>query len=470
MAKTVQRFDEIECPKCGTAIPVSETLRHQLTEHIREELEEKVGQREKDILLKEKELKDKEKRLGEDEKDVEKRVQKEVNVALEKEKAQFSIREQQIKKRETEITAEKEAIEKRVREEVGQERIKIEVQAKKRATEELSIELKDKDTQIKEQEAALKISRETELTARKREREAEDKIKNADLEVEKKLAAERGTLEVEISKRYSEEYSLKEREGQKKISDLLRQLDEAKIKAEQGSQQMQGEVQELDLEEALREAFPQDLIEPVGKGVRGADVRQKVRTSAGKIAGVILWETKRTKSWSDGWLGKLKDDLRAEAANIPVILSAVLPEEASSGFGQKDGVWICKPSIAIPIAFAFRRQLLEVALVNSQAENRGTLADSLYDYVISHEFRQQIESMVETHREMKEQVTRERISYERSWKARESQIDRMLTGTARIAGSIQGRLGDAAFGPVKGLELPEGESVADVEPEMEQDK
>ncbi len=236
----------------------------------------------------------------------------------------------------------------------------------------------------------------------------------------------------------------------------MRQLEEAKIRAEQGSQQMQGEVQELDLEEALREAFPQDVIEPVEKGVRGADLRQRVQSSSGRLAGVILWESKRTKNWSDGWLTKLKDDLRAEAANIPIIVSAVLPEEAKSGLGQKDGVWVCKPGMAIAVAHAFRRQLLEVALANAQAQSRGTLADSLYDYVTSHEFRQQIESMVEVYREMKDQIARERIAYEKSWKIREGQVDRMFIGTARVVGSIQGKLGSTAFGPVKGLELLEG--------------
>ena len=181
-----------------------------------------------------------------------------------------------------------------------------------------------------------------------------------------------------------------------------------------------------------------------------------MQSGTGRVAGVILWESKRTKNWSDTWLGKLKDDLRAEAANIPIIVSAVLPEEAKSGFGQKEGVWVCKPGMAIAVAHAFRRQLLEIAVANAQSESRGTLADALYDYVTSHEFRQQIESMVEVYREMKEQISKERIAYEKSWKLREEQINRMFIGTARVVGSIQGKLGSVAFGPVKGLELLEG--------------
>jgi hypothetical protein len=328
----------VECPKCGEPYEITEALRESIAEKAKAEVLADVTKREKELAGREAEVASEKARF-------------------EKLKASESARVQQ------EVTKR-----------VGEERAKLVAEAKKQAEDSLRLELKDKEEQIKEKDAALKTAQTAELAARKREREAEDKIKNADLEVEKRLAKERGNLEVDISKRYSDEYSLKERENQKKISDLVRQLEEAKIRAEQGSQQMQGEVQELDLEEALHEAFPQDAIEAVEKGVRGADLRQRVQSNSGRTAGVILWESKRTKNWSDGWLGKLKDDLRAEAANIPIIVSAVLPEEAKSGFGQKDGVWICKPAMAIVVAHAFRRQLLEVALANAQAESRGTLA------------------------------------------------------------------------------------------------
>lgn len=410
----------IECPHCGESYEVTEALREAIAEKAKAEVLADVARREKELSS------------------------REALIAQE--------REEMVKLK----ASEAERVKKEVSKLMQEERAKVIADAKRQAEEELRIELKDKDEQIKEKDAALKTAQEAELVARRREREAEEKIKNADLELEKRLSKELGDREMEISKRYSEEYSLKERESQKKLNDLARQLEEAKIKAEQGSQQMQGEVQELDLEEALREAFPQDVIEPVEKGHRGADIRQRVLSSSGRIAGVILWESKRTKAWSDGWLGKLKDDLRAEAANIPVIVSAVLPEEATAGFGQKENVWICKPTLAIALAHALRRQLIEVALANAQSQSRETLADSLYDYVISHEFRQQIESMVEVYREMKEQISRERIAYEKQWKVREGQIDRMFIGTARVVGSIQGKLGNTAFGPVKGLELLEG--------------
>jgi hypothetical protein len=401
--------DEIECPKCGELIPVTEALENQLSERIRKDFENKNSEREKELEEKEKLVIAKEKSINE-----------QVNQKLELEKG------------------------------------KLEKEATKKAEEKVQVELRDKDEQLKEKDQALREAQQAQLNALKKEREADEKIKNVDLEVEKRLKAGKDKLEDDISKRYADTYNLKDQEKQKKIDDLAKQLDDAKRRLEQGSQQLQGEVQELDLENSLKETFPQDIIEPIGKGVKGADVRQKVKSSSGKICGVILWESKRAQNWGKDWISKLKENQRAEAAHIPVIVSTVLPDEASSGFGQKDGVWICKPSLAISLSQVLRRQLLEVALVNAQSEKQGTLAETLYEYVTSHAFRQQVESMVETYKEMKEQVTKERVAFEKSWKMRDAQIDKIFIGTANIVGSIQGKLGNNAFGPVKGLELLEG--------------
>jgi hypothetical protein len=400
--------NEIECPKCGELIPVTEALESQLTDRIRKDVESE-------------------------------------NLAIKK-----SL-EEKIKL----VTAREKSVEDQVSKRLELEKGKLEKEATKRAEEKLQVELKDKDEQIKEKDHALKEAQQAQLSALKKEREAEEKIKNVDIEVEKRLKIGKDKLEDDISKRYADNYNLKDQEKQKKIDDLAKQLDDAKRRLELGSQQLQGEVQELDLEANLREAFPQDIIEPVGKGVRGADVRQKVRSNSGKVCGVILWESKRVQNWGKDWIPKLKENQRAEAAHIPVIVSAVLPDEAISGFGQKDGVWICKPSLAINISQVLRRQLLEVALVSAQAEKQGTLAETLYGYVTSHEFRQQVESMIETYTEMKGQVTRERVAFEKSWKVRDAQIEKIFMGTANIVGSIQGKLGNNAFGPVKGLELLE---------------
>lgn len=285
-------------------------------------------------------------------------------------------------------------------------------------------------------------------------RELKEKDENREIELERKLTEEREKLKEELGKRYTDEYRLKELEKDKKISDMERLVEELKRKAQQGSMQTQGEVLELDLEQALIMAFPTDDIQPVEKGVKGADIRHVVKTSHGNICGVILWETKRTKAWSDEWIVKLNDDLRAAKAHVPVIVSTVLPKEAESGMGVKDGVWIVSFTLFIPLARILREKLTEVAKEKFYAQNKGGKADQLYGYVTSHEFRQQIEAMLEVYSSMKEQVDRERRAYEKLWSQRTMQIERIFQSTAHIVGSMQGVVG-SSMSQIKGLELLE---------------
>ena len=228
-------------------------------------------------------------------------------------------------------------------------------------------------------------------------------------------------------------------------------------KAQQGSQQTQGEVMELDLEELLADAFSNDEILPVGKGVRGADIKQVVRSPKGYICGVILWEIKRTKAWSDGWVTKLKEDLRAEKANVPVIVSIETPKEAESGMGVKDGVWVVKYPLVLALGSLLRKSLLDVGYEKAVSLNRGKKADILYEYVTGHEFRQQVEALAESYHEMQEQLEKERIAMQRQWKAREMHIRKMIGATAEMYGSMQGLVG-SSMPQVKGLEMMELES------------
>jgi hypothetical protein len=258
-------------------------------------------------------------------------------------------------------------------------------------------------------------------------------------------------LEKKTSQEESEKFHLKEKEYSQQIESLKKLLEDAQRKASQGSQQLQGEVQELDFEEGLKSAFPHDIIAPVEKGVRGADLSQTVKTPLGNVCGIILWESKRTKQWSDEWILKLKDDMRNSKANIPVIISTVLPKELSN-FGLKDGVWVSKYEYALPLAELLRKGLIDVARERYLAQNRGTKAEDIYSYIISDEFKQQIESIVEVYTSMQKQITDEKKAFERIWKAREAQVSRILTSTARIVGSIQGTSGTTL--PIKGLDLP----------------
>ncbi len=325
-------------------------------------------------------------------------------------------------------------------------------EAKKQAEEGISLELKDLRFALKDKEEKLETAQNAELALRKRERELEDRAKNIELETARKISAERTRVEEEISRRLGDSYRMREAEKEKKISDMMRQIEELKRKAEQGSQQTQGEVQELDLENVLRRTFPTDTIEPIGKGVKGADVRQTVRTSSGNVCGVLLWESKNTKQWSDEWLMKLKDDLRAEKANIPIIVSKALPSEAEHGIGWKHGVWVCTPALAAAFAEVMRQRLIEIARAQFISQNRAGKGEELYEYITSHEFRQQVEAIIEVYGGMNEQILKERAAFEKQWRMREAQAHKLLKSTAGMIGGMQGRIGPS-MPHIKGLDL-----------------
>lgn len=207
--------------------------------------------------------------------------------------------------------------------------------------------------------------------------------------------------------------------------------------------QTQGEVAELDLEETLRKLFPTDEILEVKKGELGGDVRQTVRTVKGTECGIILWERKRTKVWTEGWVGKLKEDIHRDAASLGAIVTEVLPKDFKKQIGEKSGVWITTSDFVEPLAMLLRKILYDVAKEKSVKLNRQTKAEEVYDFATSHEFVQQVERMVEIYSEMNEQISKERASAERQWKQREMQVNRLLTGVAGIYGSIQGIAGSA---------------------------
>lgn len=359
-----------------------------------------------------------------------------------------------------------EALRKQVEQEVGQSlskkhekeiadlRLKIQEETKKKLVEEYTFKQKELSQELEEKNKKLEAFREQELQLRKEKRALEEREKELALEVEKRIDEERKNVHEKAFKQASEEHRLKDLEKEKVITDLKKALEEAQRKAHQGSQQTQGEVLELDIEHTLRNLFPQDTIEEVGKGVKGADIRQIVKSRLGRSCGVILWEFKNTKAWSDGWISKLKDDLRAEGADIPVIVSSVLPEEASSGIGFKQGVWICSFELVIPLATLLHDKLYEVAKQKFINENKGDSKEALYEYVTGTEFRQQVEAIVEVYQDMMGEVEKERVVFERIWKKREMQIRRLMSSTNAIYGSMQGIAG-SSMREIKGLDLAE---------------
>ncbi|OGD81384.1 hypothetical protein A2572_01115 [Candidatus Collierbacteria bacterium RIFOXYD1_FULL_40_9] len=298
-------------------------------------------------------------------------------------------------------------------------------------------------TELEFKNKKLDEARQESLRLHQEKLKLEDEKQNFELEKQKQIDIEKEKIRQQVLLEASESHRMKDLEKEKMINDLKKSLEEAQIKASQGSQQLQGEVAELDLEETLRHSFPHDLIEPVGKGVRGADIAQTVRTSMGTVCGVILWESKRTKAWVDDWATKLKDDLRSSKANIPVIITTVLPKSIKSGFGFFDGVWVAEPKLFLPLAEILRKNLIDVAREKHNSQDKGTKAEMVYGYLTSDVFIQQVQNILEVHQNMFTQIQKERVAFEKIWKEREAQAQRIISSTASIYGSVQGLAGQS---------------------------
>lgn len=313
-------------------------------------------------------------------------------------------------------------------------------QAQTRAQDTLALELKDLRAQLAEQQRKARQAQEAELALRKEKTALEERARELDLEVARKLDQEKSKLEQGIRKTVGEEQSLKLREKDKQIDDLKKLLDEAKRKSEQGSQELQGEVLELDIQAALQRQFPFDLIKPVPKGVAGADLIQEVRNHAGQSCGSMVWETKNTKNWQPAWIAKLKDDQRAVGGNLAVLVSAALPDDIRE-FGQIEGVWVAGLRAWPALAVALREQLIQVAFAHAASEGKSEKMELLYRYLAGDQFRQKVQGIVEAFTVLQEQLQRERRAMEKLWKEREKQIERVVTNTVGMYGEMSGILG-----------------------------
>jgi hypothetical protein len=341
-----------------------------------------------------------------------------------------------------------EAIASRIREEMEatlheeyQRRLRTAVQqARAESHEEYERAAADLVNQVVEQRRRAEEAQKRELALLKRARELEERQQQVDLEIARRVDAEKSRIEEELRRVAAEQYSLKLKEKDSQIGDLKSLLEEARRKSEQGSQERQGEVLELDLEETLQRNFPCDLIRPVPKGMRGADLIQEVRDGALQPCGTIIWESKNTRQWSASWIEKLKDDQRAAAASVAILVSVSLPEGVGS-FGLVDGVWVSSIGCYLPLAVALREQLIRVAFARKAAEGMHDKMESLYAYLSGDEFRQRVEASVETFRAMQDQLSRERRAMEKLWKEREKQIERVVVNMVGMYGSIRGIIG-----------------------------
>ena len=331
---------------------------------------------------------------------------------------------------------------------------KAEESAVKKINEKNLLELKNAKKEAEEEkERSNKLLNQLE-NLNSQFRELRRKDEERELEMSKKLVEEEERIRKEASGKAEEEQKYKILEKDKVINDLKSALDDMRKKAQQGSQQLQGEVLELDLEDKLRNAFVYDEITPIGKGVQGADVLQAVRNQAGKAAGSILWETKRAK-WTPSWLPKLKEDGRKNDATMVVLVSENLPK-AIEHFKVMEGVLVTSIAFALQLAAILRRSLMQIAAAKVGVENKDEKLQMLYEYIQSDAFRHRFEAFADGVKAMEEDLLTERRSMERIWKKRETQLKRMQLNTSRMFGELQGVM-ENKLPDIKTLKLDSGE-------------
>jgi len=323
----------------------------------------------------------------------------------------------------------------------------LEEQIRKSIAGDYENKLKFLEQRDLDNEEKLRQSRQRELEFLRKEAEMKTREQELEILLQKKLSEERERISEEIRKIEAQknqvketEYQLRLREMEKQLEDQKRLAEEMKRKAEQGSMQLQGETQELALEDKLRSAFPFDIISEVGKGVRGADCIQTVRNNFGQECGSIIYESKRTQNFSNDWIEKLKVDMRSQSAEIAVIVTNVMPKDMDC-FGLRDGVWICSFSEVTALASVLRDGIIRVYNSARSQQNKGDKMNLLYDYLTSHEFAEQWSAIREGFMSMKISIQKERDAMERLWKAREKQLEKVLLSAAHVRGSIEGIAG-----------------------------
>ena len=344
------------------------------------------------------------------------------------------------------------------------ERVEAEVarakeDASKAAERRIGHEVLSLKDQVSEQGRALEDARRQELALRRRERELERRHAELELSVTREIDKERDRIIAEAQDRIADQHRLKDAEKDRQLTDLRRQIEELKRKAEQGSQQLQGEVGECELESVLRAAFPADDVKAVAQGVRGADLHQIVIDNRGVRCAAILWECKNARNWSDGWIAKLKTDQRSLNADVAVLVTAALPKGLSR-FGIVDGVLVCDFASAGGVAAIVRANLLQLSHARNAAINKGEKLELLHRYLSGVAFRQRVEAVVESFAAMRADLEQERRAAERAWARRARQIDAVTLGIAGMYGDLQGLV--PALPPIPLLELPGGEDIENI--------
>ena len=409
----------IKCPSCGIPIKLTESLAGPLIENTKREFEEKL--KAKDEVLSEK------------------------MAALKKEQAEVVIARKEL---DTEIlkavSSEKERI---ILDEKEKAKKLVALDLKKIADEKQSLE-----DVLKQRESQLEEAHKKELELVKKQRAFAEEKRQLDLTVEKRVSTEAEALKAKFKAEADASLDLKLKEKEMTISAMQTQIEGLKRRAEQGSQQSQGEVLELELEQTLKSKFVYDDISPVAKGVQGGDLIQTVMSPAGTFCGKILWETKRTKAWSGSWISKVKEDQRRAKADIAIIMTATLPSEINR-FGQVNGVWVTDFNSAYSLIDALRMTLIQVANTKALQEGQETKMELVYDYLTGPKFKHRVEAIVEKFEDMRNDLNREKKVMMKNWSKRDAQIEGVIMATVGMYGDLEGIAGQA-MPEIEGLETP----------------
>jgi hypothetical protein len=399
----------IVCPSCKIEIKITEQLAAPLIAETRRQFEQQLAQKEID----------------------------------------FGRRETALKTAEGDLAKARSAIEQQVAEKLATERASMAATEAAKARLLVAADLEQRNQQLAELQqnlvannAKLAEAQQAQADVLRKQRELDDARRELDLSVEKKVQDQLATVRNKAKLDAEEGLKAKVSEKETQIAGMQRQIEELRRKAEQGSQQVQGEALELELETLLRGRFPRDSIEPVPKGEFGGDMLHRVLGAAGQACGTILWESKRTKAWSDGWLAKLRDDQRAAKAEIALIVTRALPKGVDT-FDLIDNVWVADPRFAIPLAIALRQSLIDVSGSRLAQEGQQTKMEMVYDYLTGARFRHRIDAIVEKFTDMQADLDRERKMMTRLWAKREEQLRGVLDSTAGLYGDLQGIAGRA---------------------------
>ena len=363
--------------------------------------------------------------------------------------ARLKSREEKLHKEYADLKESQAGLEQQVQKQVQQATEEIAKQEHAKAEKAARLKLDTAHKQIEDDKARIQQMEETELSVRKDREKLQKEKRSLELRVQRTLDEERQKIREAAQKDEQDRTDLKMAEKDKVITDMRKQLDEARRKSDPVSSQLQGEVQELSLEATLRAAFPLDVIEPVAKGQQGGDVLQHVVAPGDRQCGTILWESKRTKNWSDQWLQKLRDDQRAAEADVAIILSTAMPKSITR-FGQLQGVWVTDWESAIALAGTLRHTCIQIASAKVAAEGQDHKMAAVYDYLTNPKFQARIESIVEAAVSMQTDLATEKRAMTKQWSKRDANIKRMIDGAAGMHSDLQGIAG-SALADVPGL-------------------